>query len=249
MKIAGLRIIITGAGSGFGKEMAIQLTEKGAKVAAIDINRTALDNLKKQHPEINTWVCDVADYTQVDKTVDEIFVAFGGLEVLINNAGIMKNAPLVNMLDKNKKRHSVELWNDVIAINQSAVFYMTRAFADNMVSNRCKGIIINISSIAAGGNAGQTAYSASKAAVEAMTKVWAKELGRIGIRAVAIAPGFMNTSGTHDALEEKMLAQWIEKTPLHRTGTIDEVVKTVFFVIDNDYLNGTVISVNGGLSL
>lgn len=249
MEINALRIIITGAGSGFGKEMALQLSKKGAKIAAIDINTEALENLKKEQPEILIWNCNVADNAQVEKTVDDIFIALGGIEVLINNAGIMKNAPLINILNRTEKRHSVELWNNVIAVNQSSVFYMTRACTDNMISKRCKGVIINISSISAQGNIGQTAYSASKAAVEAMTKVWAKELGRFGIRSVAIAPGFMDTTGAQDALEEKMLAQWIEKTPLRRTGTIDEVVKTVFFAIENDFVNGTTINVNGGLTI
>lgn len=249
MKIASLRIIITGAGSGFGKEMALQLSKQGARIAAIDINPHALETLKNECPEIETWVCNVADNVQVEKIVDEIFVVFGGLEVLINNAGIMKNAPLVNILNRAEKRHSLELWDNVIAVNQSSVFYMTRACADNMINKRNKGVIINISSISAQGNSGQTAYSASKAAVEAMTKVWAKELGRFGIRSVAIAPGFMDTAGAHDAVEEKMLTQWIEKTPLRRTGTINEVVKTVLFTIENDFVNGAVVNINGGLSI
>ena len=249
METTELRIIITGAAAGFGKEMALQLARKGARIAAIDINSNALESLKSECKEINTWVCNVAENEQVEKTVDEIFSVFGGLDVLINNAGIMKNAPLVNILNRSEKRHSVELWDHVIAVNQSAVFYMTRACADNMINKRCKGLIINISSISAQGNLGQTAYSASKAAVEAMTKVWAKELGRFGIRSVAIAPGFMDTAGTHEAIEEKMLAQWIEKTPLRRTGTVDEIVSTIFFAIENDFINGTVINVNGGLTL
>jgi 3-oxoacyl-[acyl-carrier protein] reductase len=249
MNFNGLRIIITGAGAGFGKEMALQLSKQGARIAAIDINPLSLQTLKHDCPEIQTWVCNVADNIQVEKAVDEIFVALGGLEVLINNAGIMKNAPLVNLLNRAEKRHPVELWENVIAVNQSSVFYMTRACADNMINKRCKGVVINISSISAQGNIGQTAYSASKAAVEAMTKVWAKELGRFGIRSVAIAPGFMDTAGTHDAIEERILAQWIEKTPLRRTGTIDEVVKTVLFTIENDFVNGVIISVNGGITI
>ncbi len=249
MNIKGLRIIITGAGSGFGKEMALKLSKQGARIAALDINPAALDTLKSECPEITTWICNVSSNAQVEKTVDKIFVDFGGLEVLINNAGIMKNAPLVNILGKTEKRHPVELWENVIAVNQSSVFYMTRACTDNMINKRCKGVIINISSISAKGNIGQTAYSASKAAVEAMTLVWAKELGRFGIRSVAIAPGFMDTAGTHEAIEEKLLSQWIDKTPLRRTGTIDEVVRTVFFTIENDFVNGVVISVNGGLTI
>ena len=124
---------------------------------------------------------------------------------------------------------------------------MTHSVVNKMIGNRNKGVIINISSIAAKGNAGQTAYAATKASVEAMSKVWAKELGGFGIRAVAIAPGFINTIGTHDALEEKMLAKWIGKTQLNRTGEISEIVLAAQFAIENDFFNGEVLNVNGGL--
>jgi len=124
---------------------------------------------------------------------------------------------------------------------------MTRSVAAKMIKYRNKGVIVNISSISARGNAGQTAYAASKAAIEAMSKVWAKEFGCFGIRSVAVAPGFIDTAGTHDALEEKMLEQWIAKTPLRRTGNISEVVATIKFAIENDFMNGEVINVNGGL--
>ncbi len=249
MDIRDARIIITGAGSGFGKAMALQFAKQGAKIAAIDINPDVLEIIKTECPGIQTWVCDVADNAQVEMTVNEIFSKFNGLEVLINNAGIMRNAPLVNIMSRPDSRHSIELWNRVIEVNQNSVFFMTRSVADKMIKNRNKGIILNISSISARGNIGQTAYAASKAAVEAMTKVWAKELGRFGIRSVAIAPGFMDTAGAHDALEEKMLSQWIDKTPLRRTGTIEEVVKTVLFAIENDFINAEVINVNGGLTI
>lgn len=249
MNIADSRIIITGAGSGFGKQMTLQLAAQQARVVAIDIDQQALKKLKDECDDILTWCCDVSNPVEIEKTVDEIFVELGGLEVLINNAGIMKNAPLINILNKEERKHSIALWEHVISVNQNSVFFMTRACVDGMIKKRNKGLILNISSIAARGNIGQTAYSASKAAVEAMTMVWAKELGRYGIRSVAIAPGFIDTSGTHDALEEKMLAYWIEKTPLRRTGNVEEIVKTVSFVIENDFVNGEVINVNGGLNL
>ncbi len=247
MKIADAKIIITGAGAGFGKQMAIDFHAEGAEIFAIDINTDSLENLQNEFPAIHTFKCDVSDSNEVETCINQIFARNSKTNVLINNAGIMKNEPLLNMLSRGDKKHSLELWNKVIAVNQNAVFYTTRCFAEKMLANRNKGVIVNISSISARGNIGQTAYSASKAAVEAMTKVWAKELGRLGIRAIAIAPGFMDTAGTHDAVEEKMLAQWIEKTPLRRTGTINEVVKTVQFAIENDFVTGEVLNVNGGL--
>jgi len=247
MEINQANIIITGAGSGFGKAMSLYFASKGASVFALDINNDSLEKLKKEENAIQIFKCNVADNDEVEKTVDTIFDTNKTVNVLINNAGIMKNAPLVNLLSRPDSRHSVELWDKVVAVNQNAVFYMSRSVANKMIRNRNKGVIINISSISARGNAGQTAYSATKAAVVAMSKVWAKELGGFGIRSVSVAPGFMNTLGTHDALEEKMLAKWIEKTPLNRTGEINEVVLAAQFAIENDFFNGETLSVNGGL--
>jgi len=249
MEIAKTKIIITGAGAGFGKNMALKFAELKAEIFALDVDENALNQLTQLNSKIHTFKCDVSDNTQVEKVIDEIYSQDKSVNVLINNAGIMKNAPLINMLQRPDSRHSIELWQDVIEVNQNAVFYMTRSFVNKMIKNRNKGLIINISSISAKGNIGQTAYAASKAAVEAMTKVWAKELGFWGIRSVAIAPGFMDTAGTHDALEEKMLNKWIEQTPLRRTGTIDEVLSAVRFAIENDFVNGEVICLNGGLSI
>ena len=240
-------IIITGAGAGFGKAMALTFSKLGAKIYALDIDQLALNSLYLEDNAISAFVCDVSDNIQVERVVDEIYALEKTVNVLINNAGIMKNSPMVNILSRPDSRHSVELWNNVIAINQNSVFYMTRSVAAKMIRNRNKGVIVNISSISAKGNAGQTAYAASKAAVESMTKVWAKEFGYFGIRSVAVAPGFIDTAGTHNALEEKMLAQWIDKTPLRRTGNVSEVVSTVKFAIENDFVNGEVINVNGGL--
>lgn len=249
MELNQTKIIITGAGAGFGKSMALYFAGQGAKIFALDIDENALKILKDENCDINIYKCDVSDNTQVENIIDDIFAVDKSINVLINNAGIMKNAPLVNLLSRPDSRHSVELWDKVIEVNQNSVFYMSRSVANKMIKSRNKGVIINISSISARGNLGQTAYAASKAAVEAMTKVWAKELGFFGIRSVAIAPGFMDTAGTHDALEEKMLSKWIEQTPLKRTGTINEVVSAVKFAIENDFVNGEVINVNGGLTI
>ena len=247
MDFINARIIITGAGAGFGRAMALTFSKLGAKIYALDIDQLALNNLCDEDNAISAFVCDVSNNEQVESIVDEIYTLDKTVNVLINNAGIMKNSPMVNILSRPDSRHSVELWNKVIAVNQNSVFYMTRSVAAKMIRYRNKGVIVNISSISARGNAGQTAYAASKAAIEAMSKVWAKEFGCFGIRSVAVAPGFIDTAGTHDALEEKMLEQWIAKTPLRRTGNISEVVATIKFAIENDFMNGEVINVNGGL--
>jgi len=249
MEVSETMIIVTGAASGFGRSMALHFSENKAKVIAVDKDLAALEMVKTENQDIQICLCDLTNNTQVEEMMEDLFGEHPEMNILINNAGIMKNAPLVNLLQRPDNRHPIDLWHAVIEINQHAVFYTTRSFVSNMIKHRNKGVVINISSIAARGNIGQTAYSASKAAVEAMTKVWAKELGAYGIRTVAIAPGFIDTSGTRDALEEKMLSKWIEQTPLKRTGKIKEVVSAVQFAIENDFVNGEIINVNGGLTL
>jgi 3-oxoacyl-[acyl-carrier protein] reductase len=250
LEIQNAHIIITGAGAGFGKSMTQYYASHGATVHAIDMNQEALDTLKSEiDGNLETYTCDVSNVDQVEATLTAIFESDAKINVLINNAGIMKNAPLINFLKRPDGRHDLDLWDKVIQVNQNSVFYMTRTVVNFMIKKRNKGVLIHVSSIAASGNIGQTAYSASKAAVEAMSKVWSKELGAFGIRSVCIAPGFMNTVGGHDALEEKMLANWVSKTPLRRTGEIDEVVKATQFCIENDFFNGEVLKVNGGLTL
>jgi 3-oxoacyl-[acyl-carrier protein] reductase len=249
LEVKNAHIIITGAAAGFGKAMTQYFLATGATVHAIDVNDEALQKLKKESRNLQTYICDVSNEEQVENTLTAVFENDFAINVLINNAGIMKNAPLINFLKRPDGRHEIDLYNQVIKVNQHSVFYMTRTVANHMIKKRNKGALIHISSIAAAGNIGQTAYSASKAAVEAMSKVWSKELGAFGIRSVCIAPGFINTVGGHDAIEEKMLNNWIGKTPLKRTGEINEIVLAVQFAIENDFFNGEVLKVNGGLTL
>ena len=249
MDLKGKRAIVTGGGAGFGLAIMETLLERGAQVAIFDCNDESLKTIRKKYPQVLAINCDVSNSENVDKAIKKVFEKFQGLEILVNNAGIMKNAPLINMLNRDDPRHSIDLWHKVISVNQDSVFYTTRSVVKGMISKRNKGVIVNLSSIAARGNAGQTAYSASKAAVEAMTKVWAKELGRMGIRSVAVAPGFIDTAGTADAIEERLLKRWVDNTPLARTGKISEVISTVMFAIENDFVNGETLPVNGGLVL
>jgi len=242
-----IKVVVTGAGSGFGRAMSLFFAENNADVYALDLNYESLLLLQSENNRIQIFKCDVTDNEEVESVIEGLFLIVNKPNVLINNAGVMLNSPLVNILKRPDNRHDIDLWKKIIDINQNGVFYMTRSFVSKLISNRIKGLIINISLIAANGNIGQTAYSASKAAVESMTKVWAKELGSFGIRSVAIAPGFIDTNGTHNALEDKMLNHWVNNTPIKRTGKIEEIVSTVKFIIENDFVNGEVINVNGGL--
>lgn len=249
MHIQDQPTLITGAASGFGRALAERLLEEGARVAVLDCDHERLGALAGAHPELLAIPCDVADPVQVDHAVRQAAEAFGGIRILVNNAGIMRSAALINPLDRHDPRHSLDLWHQVMNVNLNSVFYLTRAVAADMVQRRASGVILNVSSISARGNAGQSAYSAAKAAVEALTVVWAKELGRLGIRVAAIAPGFCDTTGTADALEAAQLARWVDQVPLKRMGRVEEVVDALLWMLRADYFNGRVLELDGGLRL
>jgi len=139
------------------------------------------------------------------------------------------------------------MWNKVLASDLSSVFYMTSCIVDKMITTRTRGVIVNISSISASGNAGQSAYSAAKAGVNALTAVWAKELSPMGIRVLAIAPGFTETDSTKEAVAETTLRETIKRVPLRRLGRPDEIAEGVLSAIRNDFFNGKVMELDGGL--
>src|SRR5260370_22314000 len=133
-----------------------------------------------------------------------------------------------------------------MAADLNAVLYMTSCIVENMVATRTRGIVVNISSVSAAGNAGQSAYSAAKAGVNALTATWAKELSMMGIRVVAIAPGFTETESTREALIEAVLNETVKRVPLRRLGKPDEIADGVIHLIENDFFNGKVFELDGG---
>lgn len=169
--------------------------------------------------------------------------------MLVNNAGVIHSEPLVNLLSRGDKVHSREAWRRVIATDLDSVFFVTSRVVERMLAKRIKGVVISISSIAAGGNAGQSAYAAAKAGVNALTCTWAKELGAMGLRFVAIAPGFFDTPSTRAALSEAVLTRLQQQIPLRRLGELESLYLAVRHAIENDYLTGTVLEVDGGLVL
>ncbi len=249
MKLETVNILITGGASGLGKAMAIHLVDKASRIIVVDKNAELLEQLFSECPSIKCFTADLTDYQEVVVLVDHIFKEYGKLHVLINNAGIIHSEPLVNILKGDDARHSLESWHKTIDINLNAVFYVTVNVAEKMVKSRSKGVIINISSISSYGNSGQSAYSASKAALNALTLTWSKELGMFGIRCVAIAPGFIDTPSTRAALNETKIKEYKNATPLGRMGKTEEILQAVIFVIENDFYNGTILNLDGGLKL
>jgi 3-oxoacyl-[acyl-carrier protein] reductase len=240
--------VVTGAAGSLGRAIALGLRKRGCRVIALDLDHAALAVLASENG-IHTVACDLLDATATERCIEEVWEQHGPVSILVNAVGLIHSAPLVNIAARTDRRHSLEAWRRVIDLNLTAVFSATVNVVDRMAATRTRGVVINFSSIAAAGNAGQGAYAAAKAGVIAMTKAWSKELGILGIRFVAIAPGFIDTPSTRSALQEPIVQDWIKRTPLRRLGSVEDVISAVMFAIENEHLTGKVVEIDGGLTL
>lgn len=247
MELRGKKVIVTGGVRGLGRCLVNMLVTKEASVTVFDVNTQGLDELHQVYPNVNCVKCDVANFDQVLDATSRYHTEFKSADVLVNNAGILYSAPLVKISLSGIEKHDINMWDKILATNLSSVFYMTTCIVEKMVFTRTKGVIVNISSVSAAGNAGQSVYSAAKAGVNALTSTWAKELGAMGIRVVAIAPGFTETESTKEALSEAMLQEIIKRVPLRRLGKPEEIAQGIISVIENDFFNGKVYELDGGL--
>lgn len=249
MNCATAHVLLTGGGRGIGRHLAERLAPVARAVAVFDKDPATLSDLAAAHPAMKCYTCDVTDPVAVAANMVNLERDGFQLDVLVNNAGLIHSAPLVNILEKNDRVHSPEVWKQVIDANLSSTFYVTSQVVDHMLRRRKKGVVINMSSVTARGNPGQSAYAAAKAGVNALTRTWAKELGPFGIRFVAIAPGFLDTPSTHAALGEATLAKIKEQVPLRRLGDPEHIFQTLRLIIENDYLNGAILEVDGGWAI
>ncbi len=250
MKIAGSCVLVTGGGRGIGRYLVDRLDAESASVCVLEQDETLCAELREaSEGRVTAWPCDVTDPEAVDTVLQAVFDAGFEADVLINNAGIIHSEPLVNMLSRDDRVHSRESWRRVLAADLDSVFFVSSRVVDRMLAKRRKGVVISISSISANGNAGQSAYSAAKAGVNALTRTWAKELGGMGLRFAAIAPGFIDTPSTRAALSEAAVSRLQQQIPLRRLGDLESIFLAVRHVIENDYLTGTVLEVDGGLVL
>ncbi|SHG23852.1 3-oxoacyl-[acyl-carrier protein] reductase [Microbulbifer donghaiensis] len=250
MQIADSIVAITGAGQGLGRAMAEYLAKRGARLALIDVNEEGLQQsveaCRQQGAEARSYVINVAKEEEVDNGFAQIARDFGGLQVLVNNAGIMRDGLLLKCKDgKVTDRMSLSQWQSVIDVNLTGVFLCGRAAAGIMAEGGNGGVIVNISSLSRAGNMGQTNYSASKAGVAAMTVTWARELARYGVRVAAIAPGFIGTDMVAQ-MRPEILESLVKQVPLRRLGEQDEIASTVAFILENDFVSGRVMDIDGG---
>ena len=254
MNLTDKTIVITGGARGLGGAMADRLARAGAKLALVDLDPDALEATAEAcrdagAPDVRTYVCNVAVEGEVESLFESVIADFGALDGLVNNAGITRDAMLLKFKDGELiSKMTLEQWQAVMDVNLTGVFLCGREAALRMVELGSKGCIINISSISRAGNMGQTNYSAAKAGVQAMAVVWAKELARYGIRAAAIAPGFIGTEMVMSMKPEAR--EKIESViPARRVGDPDEIAQAVQFIFENDYFSGRCIDVDGALRL
>ena len=253
MRIERSTFAITGAAGGLGAAMARRLARQGGRLALIDFNADALDELETDlslpGEDCMTVPCDVSNEQQVDDAFAAIAGHFGGLDVLINNAGITRDALMLKFKDGERlSRMSLANWQAVIDVNLTGVFLCTRAAAEQMVTAEQGGLIINISSISRGGNMGQSNYSAAKAGVAAMTVTWAKEFARYGIRVNTISPGFIGTEMVR-SMKPEALSKLQAMIPAGRIGEPNEIAHSVQFLVENDFVNGRNIEIDGGMRI
>lgn len=245
-------IAITGAGQGLGRSMAVYMAQKGARIAVIDLNQEHMDETKAQieaaGSSASTFLCNVADEQQVEETFGAIASQMGGLHGLVNNAGILRDGLMVKARDGEISKMSLANWQAVIDVNLTGVFLCGREAAVKMIESGEGGCIINISSISRAGNMGQSNYSAAKAGVASLATVWAKELARYNIRANAVAPGFIATEMTA-GMKPEALDKMTAGIPAKRMGQPEEIAHTVAYLMENDYVSGRVVEVDGGLRL
>jgi 3-oxoacyl-[acyl-carrier protein] reductase len=238
--LTGKRALVTGASGGIGREIAKALAEAGAKLALSGTRVAALEEVANEIGGAAILPCDLSDLDAVDKLVPAAEAALGGLDILVNNAGMTRDNLFMRM--KNEE------WDEVIAVNLTAAFHLTRAVLRGMMKQR-SGRIINVSSVVGVvGNPGQGNYAASKAGIIGMGKALAQEVASRNITVNAIAPGFI-TSAMTDALDDKQRETILDTIPARRLGTAQEVAACAVFLASDaaGYVTGHTLNVNGGM--
>lgn len=236
--------IVTGGASGIGKATAIRFSEEGASIAIWDVNEekgaATVSEIESKGGKAIFYKVNTVNLQDVEASAAKVAADFGRIDILINNAGITRDATLLKMTE--------DQFDSVIDVNLKGVYNCTKAVAPYMIQNNYGRIVQAASVVALYGNFGQTNYVATKSAVIGMTKVWARELGRKGITVNAVAPGFIATEMVQ-SIPEKVVSMLQERTPLGRLGKPEEVANVYLFLASDDasFVNGEVLSVDGGI--
>ena len=242
--LEGKTALVTGAARGIGKAIALKFAAEGANVAFTDleINQETEKEIAALGVKAKSYASNAADFTQTEEVVKQVKEEFGSIDILVNNAGITKDGLMLRMTEQQ--------WDAVIAVNLKSAFNFIHACLPIMMRQR-EGSIINMASVVGvHGNAGQANYAASKAGMIALAKSVAQEMGMKGIRANAIAPGFIETAMTAQ-LPDEIREQWKQKIPLRRGGTVEDIANTAVYLASDlsSYVSGQVIQVDGGMNM
>ncbi len=253
MKLKDSVVLITGAARGLGAAMARGLAARGARLVLVDLDTASLVKTQRAcealGAEVGCHAADVREETAVEGLFERVVAETGRLDVLINNAGILRDGLLVKARDGEiVDKLGLEQWQAVIDVNLTGVFLCGREAAAHMIRLGNRGCIINLSSVSRAGNFGQSNYSAAKAGVAALTVVWAKELARHGIRVNAIAPGFVKTEMVA-SMKPEILEKIAAGIPAGRLCEPEEIAHAAIYLLENDYMNGRVLDIDGGLRL
>lgn len=249
MQVEGARILVTGGAAGIGLECVRHFLSMGANVIVVDNDRDAIDELTAATASVRSYsikYCDVGNVEDVESTIAAVFEDSGGLDAVINNAGILRDQTLVSRLGKRVKKHSLDDWMATISSNLTGTFLVAREVAARWLEDRKAGVIVNTSSVVRTGNPGQSAYSATKAAIEALTVTWSQELAPYHIRVAAIAYGFAET-GMTKKIPPLFLEKIKSKSPVGRFADVAELAAGVQFILENEYFVGRTLELDGGL--
>lgn len=241
MKLKDKVAIITGGGSGIGLAAVKEFLNQGAKVAIWDLKSEGIGELADES-QCRFYEVNTAESDSVNQATEAVLKDFGKIDILINNAGITRDATLLKMTD--------EQWQSVLQVNLTGVFNCTRAVAPHFKAQQSGRIISTSSVVGLYGNFGQSNYVATKAGLIGMTKTFAKELGKYGVTANAVAPGFIATDMVK-SMPEKVLNMMEDKAPLKRLGQPEDIAKAYAFLASEEaaFITGTCLSVDGGVTI
>ena len=253
MQIKNKSILITGGANGIGFLLLKKLIEKGANVIVLDNDKNKLKQINKKFKDYKNKLyffdCDISNNASVALVIKKVFKLFKNIDVLVNNAAVLQDSLLISIFKGKIKKLPLDNWHKVINTNLNGTFYITREIVEKMVINRTNGLIINVSSISSYGNSGQSAYAASKAALNSLTVTWSQELQNFDIRVAGLSPGITDTDMPKNSLSNTLLENWRQKIPLKRFAKISEIMKGLIFIIENDYFNGRILEIDGGLRI
>ena len=242
--LTGKTALITGAARGIGKAIALKFAEEGANIAFTDlaVNEETEAEIAALGVKAKSYASNAADFQQTEEGVKAVKEEFGSIDILVNNAGITKDGLMLRMTEQQ--------WDAVIAVNLKSAFNVIHACVPVMMRQRGGSIINMASVVGVHGNAGQANYAASKAGLIALAKSIAQEMGPKGIRANAIAPGFIETAMTAQ-LSDEIREEWKKKIPLRRGGQVDDIANTALYLASDlsSYVSGQVIQVDGGMNM